>query len=40
MGSEMCIRDRAAAATSLKMESDTPLKRSKGEIEDRVNEYN
>ena len=30
----------AAAATSLKMESDTPLKRSKAEIEDRVNEYN
>ena len=29
----------AAAATSLKMESDTPLKKSKQEIEDRVKEY-
>ena len=29
----------AAAATSLKMESDTPLKRTKQEIEDKVNEY-
>ena len=29
----------AAATTSLKMESDTPLKRTKHEIEDRVNEY-
>ncbi len=29
----------AAAATSLKMESDTPLKRTKHEIEDKVNEY-
>ena len=29
----------AAAATSLKMESDTPLKRTKHEIEDRANEY-
>ena len=29
----------AAAATSLKMESDTPLKKTKQEIEDRVKEY-
>ena len=29
----------AAAATSLKMEADTPLKKSKQEIEDRVKEY-
>jgi sugar/nucleoside kinase (ribokinase family) len=29
----------AAAATSLKMESDTPLKRTKLEIENRVGQY-